>query len=131
MSIICSCTMITLLLVYRCNITNKKINNKTSLHISCFFLVHHPNVQTTIKYKTIFWGGIECFNRCIALQCFPRYEFDFFWMFMILLSLYFSKETPFAIIPNRSLDRYSAECYGENERWQEVSFSITSRTITV
>ena len=130
MSIICSCSMITLLLVYRCNITYKKQNNKISLHFSCFSLVHYSNIQPTIKYKTISWG-IECFNRCIVLQCFPRSGIDFFWMLMILLFVCFSKETLFAIIPNRSLDRYSAERYGENERWQEVSFSITSRTITV
>ena len=44
---------------------------------------------------TLFLELIECFDRCTGLQFLPRSEIDFFWILMILLSVYFSKETPF------------------------------------
>ena len=54
-------------------------------------------VESTIKSNIIFEVD-RMLYRCIVFQCLPESEIDFFWMLMILLSVYFSKETPFAFV---------------------------------
>ena len=84
---------------------------------------------------TLFLELIECFDRCTGLQFLPRSEIDFFWILMILLSVYFSKETPFVrvnLLPLRTTShahiRAHIRAYSRAFQLRCCFFAVTSVT---
>ena len=92
-------------------------------------------VQKKSASGTLFLELIECFDRCTGLQFLPRSEIDFFWILMILLSVYFSKETPFVrvnLLPLRTTShahiRAHIRVYARAFQQRCCFFAVTSVT---